>query len=340
MKRNTIVQLWSNTKPVTAASLMSLVESGQIQLSDPVEKHLPEFEGIMVYNGLDANGNITTVPTVRKMTIADLSRHTAGFCNNPNVPGLSDLIAEIDPRNWENELNQMVTKFASIPLWSQPGTRWEYGPGMDIEAALIQRVSGKPYHEFLRENILDPLQLNETRYFVPEKDRDRLSKVYGPDDEGTLVRIPDSSALTYPTRHWPMKAGGFGLTSTIDEYMRYARMLLNKGELDGVRVLSEESVRIIGTDHLPDTISQRSWLPSKGQVGFGVNMAVRIAPPASPDENKGAVGEFFWDGAATTLMWVDPANDLAAVLFVQKIPFDGSLHKDFRWAVYGPEEVR
>jgi len=336
MGRNTIVQVWSMTKPVTAAALMTLHEDGAFKLSDPVENYLPEFKNLVVYDGIDSEGNILTVPPRRKMTIADLTRHTAGFCNNPNVPGLSDTLDEVNPRGWENSLEEMVDKYATIPLWSHPGDRWVYGPGMDMEAALIQRISGQPYDEYIREHILDPLRMKETRYFVPESDRDRLAKVYGPRDVRPVARIPDSSALLYPTRQWPMKSGGFGLTSTIDDYMRFTRMLLNKGTLNGVTILEPESVALIGTDHLPDTISQRSWLPSKGQVGFGINMAVRIAPPASPEENNGVVGEFFWDGAATTLMWVDPQNELAAVFFVQVIPFDGTLHKDIRDAVYGP----
>ncbi|MDX1409284.1 MAG: serine hydrolase domain-containing protein, partial [Saprospiraceae bacterium] len=171
MQRNTIVQVWSMTKPVTAAALMALHEEGAFALDDPVEQYLPEFEQLEVYDGLDPDGSIRTIPTRRKMTIADLTRHTAGFCNNKNVPGLSELIAAIDPRSWERTLDDMVAQFAAIPLWTHPGDRWEYGPGMDIEAALIQRISGVPYHQFLQERILSPLGLDEVRYFVPETER-------------------------------------------------------------------------------------------------------------------------------------------------------------------------
>jgi CubicO group peptidase (beta-lactamase class C family) len=133
-----------------------------------------------------------------------------------------------------------------------------------------------------------------------------------------------------------MTPGGFGLTSTIDDYMRFARMLVNEGVLDGVRILRPETVRLMATNHLSDDVTDRSWLPSKGSVGFGIDFAVRIRPPASPEENYGIVGEYFWDGAASTLFWVDPVNKLAAVLFVQAVPFDGvGLHKSFRDAVYG-----
>ncbi|MGC1515916.1 MAG: serine hydrolase, partial [Maribacter sp.] len=130
--------------------------------------------------------------------------------------------------------------------------------------------------------------------------------------------------------------GGSGLTSTLDDYMRFAQMLLNNGSLDSVQILKPETVKLMATDQLSDSITERSWLPSKGQVGFGIDFAVRVAPPKTPDEMNGVVGEFFWDGAASTLFWVDPVNHLTAVLFVQLFPYDQiGLHKQFKDAVYG-----
>ena len=126
------------------------------------------------------------------------------------------------------------------------------------------------------------------------------------------------------------------MTSTLDDYMRFARMLVNDGKLDGVEVLEPQTVELMSTNHLDENITDRSWLPSKGQVGFGIDFAVRLQPPASVEENNGVVGEFFWDGAASTLFWVDPVNELTAVFFVQIFPYNGSLHKRFRDAVYGP----
>ena len=159
--------------------------------------------------------------------------------------------------------------------------------------------------------------------------------MYRREEDGALTREPDTLALAFNTRAWPLTPGGYGLTSTLDDYMRFARMLLGEGELDGTRVLRPETVRLMHTNHLADSVTERSWLPSKGQVGFGIDFAVRIRPPATDDENPGVVGEYFWDGAASTLFWVDPANDLAAVLFVQLVPFDPiHLHRAFRRAIY------
>jgi len=187
--------------------------------------------------------------------------------------------------------------------------------------------------------VLAPLGMSETRYVVPEADRDRMAAVYRRGDDGALS--PIDGIDTFNTQAWPLTPGGWGLTSTLDDYSRFAQMLLNGGVLDGVRILQPETVRLMATSHLDDAVTQRMWLPSKGQVGFGIDFAVRVRPPASADENPGTVGEFFWDGAASTLFWVDPVNELTAVLFVQLMPFDGvGLHHGVREAVYGPFRPR
>ena len=176
--------------------------------------------------------------------------------------------------------------------------------------------------------------MTETRYYVPEQDRSRFAATYRRSEDGQLDRIPDEEAHAFNFNHWPLKPGGFGLTATIDDYMRFARMLVNKGTLEHTTILQPETVELMATNHLSDSVTQRSWLPGKGQVGFGIDFAVRLRPPA-PDEKYGVVGEFFWDGAASTLFWVDPVNQLTAVLFVQLFPFDQvGLHKGFREAVY------
>jgi CubicO group peptidase (beta-lactamase class C family) len=231
----------------------------------------------------------------------------------------------------------MAEKFGALPLWFQPGAQWEYGPSVDVQAFMVERISGVPYREYLQKHVLDPLGMNDTRYFVPEEDRDRFSAMYFRDSVGSLSQLPDSTAKIEQFEHWPLARGGWGLTSSLDDYMKFARMLLGKGSIDGVTVLKPETVTLMSTNHLPDSVTERAWLPSKGEVGFGIDFAVRVAPPKTVDENYGEVGEFFWDGAASTLFWVDPKNELAAVLFVQLFPYDPiKLHKKFRDAVYGP----
>jgi CubicO group peptidase (beta-lactamase class C family) len=336
MRRDAIVQIFSMTKPVTGVALMTLYEQGKFQLDDPLAKYAPEFANLRVYSGTAANGSPILVPPWRPITIRDITRHTAGFATAADNPGVGPLLAAADPLNRNNTLAQMAQKLGTVPLWFQPEAKWEYGPSVDVQAFLVERLSGQPFDRYIREHVLDPLGMRATRYVVPERDRARFAAIYNRSDAGVLSRAPDELAFAFNTRPWPLTPGSYGLTSTLDDYMRFARMLVNGGELDGVRVLRPETVRLMATNHLSDTITQRSWLPSKGQVGFGIDFAVRLRPPASADENNGVVGEFFWDGAASTLFWVDPVNQLTAVLFVQLVPFDRvHLHKSFRDAIYG-----
>ncbi len=338
MARNTIVQIYSMTKPITGVALMTLYEDGAFQLDDSLSQYAPEFANMRVYAGEDADGNPIYEAPRRPITIRDITRHTAGFATGDAPEAVRTLSQEANAMDRNNTLTQMAEKLGSVPLFFHPGERWAYGPSVDVQAFLVERLSGQPFDEYVQEHIFDPLGMTETRYFVPEEDRDRLAAVYRRSrEDSVLTRIPDEAIHSFNTNEWPLTPGGFGFTATIDNYSRFAQMLAHEGELDGVRILQPETVQLMATSHLSDDVEERSWLPSKGQVGFGVDFAVRLRPPASAEENNGVVGEFFWDGAASTLFWVDPTNDLTAVLFVQLMPFDQvGLHKAFRDAVYGP----
>ncbi|HAZ23890.1 MAG TPA: serine hydrolase, partial [Algoriphagus sp.] len=337
MDRNTIVKIYSMTKPVTGVALMSLYEEGKFQLDDPLEMYLPEFSDMKVYQGVDKDGKMILVDAERPISIRDITRHTAGFPNRNDIPGLSEVMAEKDARSFNNTLASMAQKMGSTPLWFHPGTQWEYGLSVDVQAYLVEKIAGVPYKEYVQQTILDPLGMNETQYYVPENLRNRVAAMYNRTGEGQLERVPDSTAHEFNFKQWPLTPGGFGLTSTLDDYMKFAQMLVNNGSYKGVQILKPETIKLMSTDHLPDSITEKSWLPSKGNVGFGIDFAVRKAPPSDEKENNGVVGEFFWDGAASTLFWVDPVNEITAVLFVQLFPYDGiGLHKKFRDAVYGP----
>jgi CubicO group peptidase (beta-lactamase class C family) len=239
--------------------------------------------------------------------------------------------------NKENTLAQMAAKLAKLPLGFHPGDQWSYGICVDVQAFLVEKLSGKPFDVYVRENILDPLAMKSTAY-VPV-DTSRFAAVYARGEDGKLQRVPYERANVFNSKEWPLKPGGYGLTSTVDDYQRFARMLVNKGTFEGATILKPETVALMATNHLSDSVTERMWLPSKGQVGFGIDFAVRMRPPANEKENNGEVGEFFWDGAASTLFWVDPVNELTAVLFVQVFPFSNALHKNFRDAVYGKVKV-
>lgn len=338
MTRDTLARIYSMTKPVTGVTLMTLYEKGLFQLDDPLSKYFPEFADLKVYAGLDENGEPVFEALERPPLVIDIMRHTAGFTSivgDDTVVG--DLYRAREPLAMDKSLQEMVAEMGELPLLYQPGSRWLYGPSVDVQAALVERLSGKPYLEYLKETVLDPLGMDETAYYVPEEERARLAQVYVIEEDGTLVPdVPGDQGMQMPYAHHRMTPGGYGLVSTLDDYMRFARMLVNGGELDGVRILQPETVALMATNHMPDTVQDTSWLPSKGQVGFGLDFAVRHSPPVSGEENYGVPGEFFWDGKASTLFWVDPANKLTAVLFVQFVPFGRvPAHHDFRAAVYG-----
>jgi CubicO group peptidase (beta-lactamase class C family) len=335
MDRNTLVRIFSMTKPVTGVALMTLYEKGAFQLDEPLSKYCPEFTNMKVYQGVDANGNLILEPAKRPITIRDITRHTAGFAGT-DIPALAELVKKANYMAPTNTLSEMAKKLASLPLQFHPGDQWAYGPSVDVQAYLVEKLSGKPFDRYVKETILDPLKMTNTRYVIPENDRSRFAALYNRSDDGVLTRVPDEQANSFNTKDWALKPGGFGLTSTLDDYMKFTQMLVNKGQLGKVRILKPETVKLMSTSQLSDTITKRMWLPSKGRVGFGIDFAVRTQPPANKEENNGVVGEFFWDGAASTVFWVDPANDLTAVLFTQLVPFDKvKLHKSFRDAIYG-----
>lgn len=335
MNRNTIVRIYSMTKPIVGVALMNLYDKGAFDLDDPIEKYAPEFANMRVYAGYDsAKGEVILEEPIRKPTIRDLTRYTGGFDGfMRGVPRTPNPLAN------ENTLEQMAEIMGKRPLAHQPGAKWAYGVSCDIQAFLIERISGQPFYDYLRENVLDPLGMKDTRYFIPEEDRGRFAATYNYNrNTGVLTRSPDSITQILNFHEWPLKRGALGLTSTLDDYQKLGQMLVNDGTLNGVTILKPETAKLMRTNHLDLNIplSDRGFLPDRGQMGFGINMGVRVAPPVDEDENNGVVGEFFWDGAFSTLFFGDPVNDLTAVMFVQLSPYDQiKLHNTFRDAVYG-----
>lgn len=338
MARDTIVQIYSMSKPITGTALMQLWEQGKFRLDDPVAKYIPELANVKVFAGLNAAGKPILVAPDRPMTIRDLTRHTAGLSYGESTldPTVKALSVAADPLALTNTLDEFARKLGTVPLMYSPGDKWRYSYAVDVQALLVQRLSGQPFDVYVQEHVLKPLGMTHTGLFVAPEARDKLAAMYDWNADGSFTRHPDADAFKLNTGHWPLTPGGYGLTSTLDDYTRFARMLLGGGELDGVRILRPDTVRLMSTSQLDPATSDRAWLTTdKGEVGFGIDFAVRIDPPAKPDGKAGEVGEFFWDGAADTLFWIDPKNKLTAVLFTQYKPFGKvPLHKDFRAAVY------
>ena len=337
--RDTLVQIFSMTKPVTGVALMQLWEQGRFGLDDPLEDHLPEYAALRVFDRMGEDGVPVTRPPSRKVTIRDVLRHTAGFTYG-NAGHPSDPVWEaLQPLSLENSLAEFSKEMAQVPLLYDPGTHWHYSAGVDVQARLVEVLSGQPYVDYVREQIFTPLGMKDSSWKREARDLARLAQIYVADDRGLLQPMPRETWLEPNFSGKPMTMGGSGIVTTVDDYMRFARMLLGQGELDGVRILKPATVRLIATDALDPRIpnSDRLWLPSKGSGGFGINVFVRTSPPQTAEENRGTVGEFFWDGYPSMLFWVDPRQDMAVVFSTQKVPFDNPLHHDFRDAVYGAE---
>ncbi|WP_300975099.1 serine hydrolase [Sphingomonas sp. LHG3406-1] len=336
MRRDTLFQIYSMTKPVTGVALMQLWEQGRFGLDDPLARYLPEFAQTKVFEGVDGRASPILVSPERPILIRDVLRHTAGFGYGSGDSYPEREWARLDPLNPGHDLSELGRRLAQVPLLFHPGRRWHYSAAVDVQALLVERLTGVPFEQFVREHIFTPLGMKDSAWTQPQERLPRLATMYETIPDGRLQRSSEQEqrGLNFdPGRKLTM--GGAGIASTADDYMRFARMLLNDGTLDGVRILKRSTVRLMATDQLDPRVTERSWLPSKGQGGFGIDFFVRTAPPLDAGENRGATGEFFWDGRASTLFWVDPVNKLTAVFLVQRLPFDGTLHHDFRRAVYG-----
>ena len=336
MRRDTIAQIYSMTKPVTGVALMQLWEAGKFRLDDPLAKYLPEYAQMRVYAGKDDAGAPRYVPADRPITVRDIMRHTAGFAYGAGPTPAHDAFVAADPLALTNRLAEASRRIAGVPLLFQPGAEWSYSAAVTVQAALVEKIAGEPFADYVRAHIFEPLGMTDTAWRQPEARFARLSAMYMMKD-GKLVQQDAAETRKLNFQDNALTPGGFGLASTLDDYQRFARMLLNQGELDGVRILKPSTVRLMATDQLDPAVTERSFLPGKGAMGFGLDFAVRKARPQTAQENRGAVGEFFWDGAASTLFWVDPVNRMTAVFFVQTMPFDGTLHHDIRAAIYGPD---
>src|SRR5437762_11132611 len=334
MRRDTLVQIWSMTKPVTGSAFMQLWEQGRFQLDEPLAKYLPEFANVKVFAGTDPAGNpILRVPS-RPILIRDILRHTAGFAygDGPTYP--EKMFAKAEPLHLNNDLPEFGRRLATVPLMYDPGSQWRYSAAVDVQALLVQKLSGMPFEDYVRTHVLEPLTMKEAAWTQPEARFPRLAAAYVKGADGKLERQSDAVIRRMNFAPRKLTMGGAGLVSSIDDYMRLARMLLNRGSLDGVRILKPSTVKLMSTDQLDPRVTERLWLPGKGNGGFGIDFFVRTGRPKTREENRGAVGEFFWVGAASTVFSVGAAYDLTAVFFIQTMPFDGTLHHDFRQAVY------
>jgi CubicO group peptidase (beta-lactamase class C family) len=224
----------------------------------------------------------------------------------------------------DGTLQTMVENLAQFPLVFQPGTRWLYGVSTDIVGHLVEKMSGQPFDEYLRTEIFEPLQMRDSGFSVPDADIDRFAANYGRTRHKTLKLTDDPQTSSYRT-HPRFFSGGGGLVSTLEDYLRFCQMLVNGGELDGVRILGRKTIELMGTNHLPGGRELRDFAFAGGYgesgfdgIGFGLTMAVGLG--MAETEQIGSAGEFYWGGAASTIFWIDPVEDLVAVFMTQLMP--------------------
>jgi len=310
------------TKPVTGVAMMILYEQGKWYPLDPVSKYIPEFAHLKVFKGVDQSGNMIVEDPVHPPTMHELMTHTAGFTYGFFGNTLVDKMY-LDQHVWQSQsLQEMIDKLAKIPLLYQPGTRWVYGASMDIQGYIVEKLSGQSLPDFMQQQIFGPLGMKDTGFFVPPEKRNRFATLYREDQKGELAADVTAGGVPtdYATRP-PMPSGGGGMVSTAQDYLRFAQMLLNGGELDGVRILAPITVELMTTNHLAPSLmtGEFSIGPAiiRPGMGWGYDCAV-YTDPLEADEVVGK-GTFFWSGAADTWFWVDPTNDLILVGMTQRM---------------------
>jgi len=326
MSRDSIFRIYSMTKPLVSVAAMMLVEDGTIQLTDPVGKFLPGFDKLQVSVATkDASGAAaySLVPQERQMTVQDLLRHTAGLAygeitqNAPVKEGLER--AGVYRKDMDYEARnvtpaEQIERMAGVPLAFHPGTTWHYSLASDMLGRVVERASGKRLSEFLDERLFKPLKMKDSAFWVPAEKKARLAESLEKDRfAGRAFPLIDVSAQ--PRND----SGGAGAVSTAADYLRFCQMLMNGGELDGARVMSRTTVRLMTSDHLANFIQQTPQpgellLGTKGYT-FGLGFAVRQGDGVGAV--PGSAGEFMWAGYAGTYFWVDPKEQVTAVLMTQ-----------------------
>jgi CubicO group peptidase (beta-lactamase class C family) len=330
ISQDTIYRIYSMSKPIIGVAMMMLYEQGEFSLSDPVSKFIPEFESLEVVKSYEKDGSFELEPLERQATMQELMSHTGGFAY-----GFSGM----DPSNVEyrkqdvlgsSDLQSLVNKVASAPLMHQPGTKWEYSISVDLQGAIIERITGMTLSEYLDKKLFTPLGMTDTAFYVSTGKADRLADLfaYHPITQ-TLQRMPFSEPdynllgdISYSKETRGMESGGGGLVSTMADYARFCQMLINGGTLNGIRVITEESVKLMSTNILSagQKVDIDGDLSSAqtDRLGFGLNFGVIMG--AESNKSKYGDGSYYWGGAAGTWFWIDPVNDLFFIGMIQRFP--------------------
>lgn len=321
MTKDAIFRDFSMTKPVVGVAMMILWEQGKWLPSDPIAKHIPEFAHLKVFKGVDADGKMILEDPIHPPTMGELMTHMAGFTYG--IFGDTPVDKAYQGANLfgSASLKDFVDRLSKLPLLYQPGTEWVYSVSSDVQGYIVEKLSGESLPDFLDQNIFKPLGMKDAGFFVPADKRNRFATLYRGNDKGKLVTDGARGLGGAYAAQPPMPSGGGGMISTAEDYLRFAQMLDNAGELNGVRVLSPAAVRLMTANHLPAKLLTGEFgiLSLRMQPGFGwgYDGAVEVNPPEidSPDGR----GTFTWGGIAGTWFWVDPTNDIVFVGMIQRV---------------------
>jgi CubicO group peptidase (beta-lactamase class C family) len=327
MREDTIFRIYSMTKPITAVAFMMLVEEGRISLDDEVATYIPKWKDLAVFVSGEP-GAFETRPPKRPMKVIDLLTHTSGLTYDwmgQNSVDAAYAARSVGALHTEGGLDTLIDQLAGLPLVFSPGDAWNYSLSTDVLGYLVQHISGMRFGAFLRERLFAPLGMDDTDFFCPPEKISRLAPFYRAQPDGPLLRNVDDAGKSFASPP-KLEAGGAGLVSTAADYMRFCRMMLNGGSLDGRRYLSPKTVALFSLNLLPQNreISEMSTNPADwGMGGAGQSLACAVTANVAGRGIPGTIGEFFWSGAACTQFWIDPKEDLAVVFMTQ---IEGSPH--------------
>ena len=300
IEENSLYRIFSMTKPITAVAIMSLYDQGKLNLDDKVSKYIPEFLDTQVYKELD--GKHSFEPQKNPLNIRHLLTHTSGIPYGWETSYTDSIYNARQHMRRDWSIEEMTKDIATIPLKFQPGTKYNYGLGIDVAGYIVELVSGKKLNDYFKTVIFDPLKMNDTRFYVPKEKREQLSELYTMDENGELIVVSDPNIEKNFAAPAPPKLllGGAGLISTLNDYETFCRMLLNKGELNGKRILSEKAAEIIMTNQYPEEMK------TNAQMGHGLSGMVNLE-----------TGEYNWGGAAATSFWINPTDKLIVICYTQ-----------------------
>jgi CubicO group peptidase (beta-lactamase class C family) len=320
MAVDSIFQIFSMTKPVTAVAMMLLYEEGKWQPGDPIARYIPELANLKVFAGTDSGGKMILEDPKHAPTIGELLTHTAGFTYGLFGDTPVDKAYRANNPLAAASLTEFAQQLGKLPLLYQPGERWVYSVSVDVQGLLVERLSGQSLPEFMRRRIFEPLGMTDTGFSVPAGKLARLATLYSGDRDGKLIPAPPG-LRDDPTKTPGLASGGGGLYSTAADYLRFAQMLANGGELNGVRILAPSSVQLVRSNHLPERLLTGAYgiglYFMQPGLGYGYDAAV-FTDPAKVGSPAGK-GTFLWDGLAGTWFWIDPGNDVVFVGMIQRV---------------------